>query len=452
MSYRTLMRLIAVFVATSICGCQAGAADFTEPTNYLTEEYYLSVGLDPINAAACYEQGYTGKGISVGVVDTRVDVAHPELLGKTTRLQDDYALPHLQHQGPLDKIHGTSVAGVIAAKRDGQGTHGVAFDSDIKAITAIFPKETLIFGNDRMLPDRDSLAAILDFITGTRIFNNSYGSGFDFTIEELLQYNVFLPIYINQSNDLVAVWGAGNIGSRRPGLDVILPYYLKDNVANFLSVSSFNPKFLTLNEEGKIVIPPKGVSLFSSLPGKEAALYSVLAPGEGIPFFVGDQVSEQAGTSYSTPFASGTLALVEQKYPFLNARQLVDTVLSTANTDFVAPDYIISLYSPKDDCVFLDEIDMPDGAITIDNHPELLRQQEEELNNSEPPRQIRIDEEHVSKTYSQVVVNILNPDMELPTTTEAVKEIFSEVLTLSKINYANWLGYDDVPLDALIEF
>ena len=64
-----------------------------------------------------------------------------------------------------------------------------------------------------------------------------------------------------------------------------------------------------------------------------------MAPGDNITTIYGTQVS---GTSFSAPFVSGTLALVQQKYPFLSARQLADTVLSTANHDFEVPDYVIS--------------------------------------------------------------------------------------------------------------
>lgn len=64
--------------------------------SFRTDEYYgmdadpLSAqankngALDIINAAAAYAQGYTGKGVTVGVADAgTVNFSHPEFSGKT---------------------------------------------------------------------------------------------------------------------------------------------------------------------------------------------------------------------------------------------------------------------------------------------------------------------------------------------------------------------------------
>lgn len=62
-----------VFVAT---------AEAAVPEDFRTAEYLTTKGLDHINAADAYAQGYTGKGITLGVVDYAANFANPEFAGK----------------------------------------------------------------------------------------------------------------------------------------------------------------------------------------------------------------------------------------------------------------------------------------------------------------------------------------------------------------------------------
>lgn len=45
----------------------------------------------------------------------------------------------------------------------------------------------------------------------------------------------------------------------------------------------------------------------------------------------------------AAPYVSGTLGLVQQAFPWMSARQMADTVLSTADRSFNAPKSIISV-------------------------------------------------------------------------------------------------------------
>lgn len=86
-------------------------------------------------------QDFTGKGVKVGVYDSGVQYDHPDLApnydaslevvidGK--RFDGDYV--------PFSGPHGTSVAGLIAAARDGKGTVGVAYDAGITGVNIFDP-------------------------------------------------------------------------------------------------------------------------------------------------------------------------------------------------------------------------------------------------------------------------------------------------------------------------
>ena len=64
----------------------------------------------------------TGKGVLIAVIDSGIDAGHPDLKGRIAATRDVTRLP----DGKAE-IHGTSVAGIIAANaRDGIGIAGVA--------------------------------------------------------------------------------------------------------------------------------------------------------------------------------------------------------------------------------------------------------------------------------------------------------------------------------------
>lgn len=64
----------------------------------------------------------TGQGVTVAVIDTRIDAGHPDLAGQV-ELSEDFEKNH--PSGP--EQHGTGVAGIIAARADnGVGIAGIA--------------------------------------------------------------------------------------------------------------------------------------------------------------------------------------------------------------------------------------------------------------------------------------------------------------------------------------
>lgn len=75
-----------------------------------------------------------GRGIRIAVVDTGMDMNHPDLKGRISTYQN--FVDHDQGQFDRDR-HGTAVAGVIAANSsDGAGISGVAPDATLLALKA----------------------------------------------------------------------------------------------------------------------------------------------------------------------------------------------------------------------------------------------------------------------------------------------------------------------------
>jgi hypothetical protein len=74
----------------------------------------------------------TGRGVSVAVIDSKIEVTHPDLEGKFIADKD-----FLGGDMPRSERHGTAVAGIIGATGDnGIGIEGIAPDAQLMALRA----------------------------------------------------------------------------------------------------------------------------------------------------------------------------------------------------------------------------------------------------------------------------------------------------------------------------
>ena len=100
-----------------------------------TDEYDAMGALAMINASGAYARGATGAGVTVGVIDSGVYEEHIEFAqgggNKVEYAGSDYSSGNPRSDDAIG--HGTLVAGVIAANKDGfevssgLNMHGVAF-------------------------------------------------------------------------------------------------------------------------------------------------------------------------------------------------------------------------------------------------------------------------------------------------------------------------------------
>ena len=323
-------------------------AEALSKESFETDEYKASGTLDIINASQAYALGYTGLGQTIGVLDTPVRINHPELAGKAE------AAPITMGGEPFTPdwqtvTHGTHVAGIIAADRDGVGMHGVAFDANLWT--------GAVLDN----PDGLNLADYFSSHPEVRIFNNSWGSstfvsmfdedlGREYSCEEY--YYLILPQdpdawgvahYAMTNPQTVMVFASGNEGHTAPNFPSNTPRYVGlGNLPNWINVGAINSNASGLEKEaeGKLTLSPGSVLAFSNLC-QDAELYSIMAPGSSIYSLNASTNGYElsTGTSMAAPVVSGALALVAQAYPWMTGKQLADTVLTTANKDFTAPDH-----------------------------------------------------------------------------------------------------------------
>jgi len=260
----------------------------------LTSSETIDWGIELLNIPSLWRLTQ-GEGIKVAVLDTGIDITHPDLADNIADTRDFSG----SSVGVADMNgHGTHVAGIIAARRDGKGVVGVA------------PKATLLIG--KVLGD-DGYGSSISISNGIRwaadsgadIISMSLGSQYpDEGIHNAIKEVVAIGKYVicaagNDNFNYVDFPGAfdecvavGSIDRRR-------------------IISSFSSR----GPEVDIVAP--GDKILSTYPTRT---YAVLS-----------------GTSMATPFVSGVVTLMLAKHkefggntPINNLTDLLNHLRDTA--------------------------------------------------------------------------------------------------------------------------
>lgn len=317
-----------------------------------------------INVSKAHDQGITGQGIIVGVIDSPINQNHPDFKDKIL----DQSLGKINNKAYIpdfnSDVHGSHVAGIISAKRNNASPYGVAYDAKIYGLQATGAN----VGRAVLVP-----ANAYDYFKDkdVKIINNSWGSAIfpvvgmkqlgwysstlkeqapDYIINTASSKNITKElIRLSKEKQVLMVFASHNQGISSPDLEAVLPYY-DESLKAWLSVGSLDSSKIYKNSEGKLVVEAKGLSDFgNAFVGAEN--FSLVAPGSNInsinaSYGVKDGIfgttnkklyRTLSGTSMAAPMVSGAAALVSQKFPFLNGKQIADVLLSTANKNYQAP-------------------------------------------------------------------------------------------------------------------
>lgn len=91
-------------------------------------------GIVRVNAPGAWANGNMGENATVAVVDTGIDLTHPDL---SANIIGNYNAIDATVSGQDDNGHGTHVAGTIAAVKDGKGVAGVAPKAKLYAVKVL---------------------------------------------------------------------------------------------------------------------------------------------------------------------------------------------------------------------------------------------------------------------------------------------------------------------------
>lgn len=204
--------------------------------------------------------------------------------------------------------HGTHVAGIVGAARDGKGMDGICPNAELMIIRCV-PD-----GDER---DKDVANAIFYAVNnGAKVINMSFGkafSPFKSRVDEAVRYA--------ESKGVLLVHAAGNDNKN---IDV------KDNFPN--AVYSNGRVCSTWLEIGASGQEEAGLKAEFSNFGRKKV--DVFAPGVNIYSTVPGQSYEgMSGTSMASPVTAGVVAAIWSYYPQLTALQVKDLIM-TSGVDY----------------------------------------------------------------------------------------------------------------------
>ncbi len=311
------------------------ALSLKSPLSDVSDPLINSYGASLVNAPEAWTLGYTGKGVVVAVIDTGIDLNHPDLA--TSFWQNLNEIPgdgkDNDNNGYVDDIngydfasrdanpqnsssreyHGTHVAGIITANRNGTNATdrsniryevtGIAYDAQIMAVRVL---------NSAGRGTAQSVAQGIRYAAdnGAKVINLSLGSPMTSGIEQdALRYA--------EEKGVVVVSASGN-----SGYTSVAPDY----PARLAATSNFGIAVGAVNRN-------KQVAGFSNPAGTSVQQYPfVVAPGVSILSTTpNNSFSFLSGTSMATPHVAAVVALMLQANPNLTPAQVKKIISETAN-------------------------------------------------------------------------------------------------------------------------
>ena len=260
---------------------------------------------DPHSAKEAKVNKIDGTGVTVGVVDSNFDVNNIEFRdsnGKSRITKDN------KYAGSTN-IHGSLVSEII-----GGNTIGVAPKVQIRGEAA---GTICSDGSNSCIVVQRGMYDNL-YNNGVRIYNQSFGVA-SRTIKTATKADMPLsdPVIAfyrdKASTDSLFIWAAGNSGKDEVSAEAGLPYFYPEMQKGWIAVMAVNSADGTPSD-------------YSNKCGI-AQNWCIAAVGD---YDFNVRNVSGMGTSFAAPVVTGTAALVQQKYPWMNGDLIRQTILSTA--------------------------------------------------------------------------------------------------------------------------
>jgi len=346
--------------------------------------------LDTIGIKELWAENLTGAGVHISIVDDALDFTHPDLIpniliNKSRNFLEELGSDFYHLPEPMDEYedgHGTSVAGIIAARGDNNiGVKGVAPQAGIylsnllQVVTSLHIMEALTPRTNKTLVINNSWGAIRFslLVPARTIFDqvvsrNLEGKGINYVFsagnsrglqdmasyEERLNHRGVITVCATGIDNRSApysnigpnLWLCAPSGNRA---ETCSPSFLSENINTDVSQcglattdlvsGGYNTNRSAL-QPGELVIPNTLRALGSSpwnfgggdFYGVDNGQLSYLAPIGGnrgyTRFF--------SGTSASVPIVSGVIAVLRSAYPKLTWRDIKLILAESAKKDSLA--------------------------------------------------------------------------------------------------------------------
>jgi subtilisin family serine protease len=266
--------------------------------------------LTQIGAPAAWRAGDTGRGVTVAVLDTGVDAAHPDLKGQIVAQKNFSGSP-----GTADRFgHGTFVAGEVAGTGAASGgeRRGVAFGARL-AIGKVLNDDGT--GQDSTVIAGMQWAASRAKVISMSLGDNTPSDGTDPVSEALNR--------LSTAHHVLFVVAAGNsgpadetVGAPAAASDA-LAVGAVDATGQLASFSSRGPRVVNYAIKPEIVAP--GVNI----TGDRGAGTTMGSP-------LSARYTTASGTSMATPLVAGAAAVLAAVHPGWGPVRLKAALVSTA--------------------------------------------------------------------------------------------------------------------------
>ena len=372
--------------------------------DYITRKngmYNYGTNLEAIGAPQAWAKGWTGKGSVLAILDTGIDLDHPEFADKI--IDSECFIDMCTDQRLIDKgtnetiddknkySHGTHVAGIAAANLDGEGTTGVA------------PDAKLLIGKvawDNGYYQFNALGKGIEWAVnnGADAINVSGNYNVDLTYKRSIQ-SAGDGVFYSTDSRYDGVYALEGYSGLAVDDDFMLPQ-LTDAMSGNEAVLVFAagnqrmdvPTYpahyaVAENEDGELLLGGKAIvvgswnlksgSMSSSsnragtmcygtngecVSDRRISDYYILAPGDKVASTSADgEYRTLGGTSMAAPAVTGAVGIVHQMWPYMKGENIVKLLLNTADKDIWG--YDVNTHGQG--LLDLDEATNPQGVVGI---------------------------------------------------------------------------------------
>jgi len=264
-----------------------------------TQDYFSYYKLDQARA-----KGYTGKGVTIAMIDGTVDTSAPELAGANITVKT----PCTYKEDNASRTHATAIASILVSKN-----YGVAPDANLIAYSVPTKQATK---SDECKQDRSGLK-------GT-----AYGA-IEMAINDGAQI-ISISRSDNSKDSKAQKWAITRAMAQ--GVIIVGPMGNDAQDENDVSYARWS---------GTVGVSAIGTD--GQLSSYSSWGQGVVAAGVGGPVKARDYeaggVKDMQGTSFATPVVAGQIALARQRWPQATSNQLLQLVTHSGSNNGVWDQY-----------------------------------------------------------------------------------------------------------------